>query len=40
MGVLCNPEKCSCQECKNTILELEKRNGQDDFLNEFEGFIS
>ena len=37
-GVLCNPDKCQCVDCKNTKAEVERRMGADDFLNEFADF--
>lgn len=39
MGVLCNPTKCQCCDCKNTKEEVERRMANDDFLNEFADFI-
>ena len=38
MGVLCTP-KCICVNCKNTMEEVQRRQDNDDFLNEFAEFI-
>lgn len=40
MGVLCNPKKCSCVDCKNTKEEVQKRMNEDDFLKDFGDFIN
>ena len=40
MGVLCNPERCQCCDCKNTKAEVQRRMDNDNFLNEFADFIT
>ena len=39
MGLLCNPKKCICLNCKNTVEEATKRMENDDFLKEFADLI-